>query len=135
MDKEEHVGYLTVRVTTARGAIPLEMATVAVRGSEPKDSGVQGVYRTGRDGLTQKIPLKVPPRENSQAYGLEDPFYTYTIEVTAKGYASQFYYNVPAFEGISAMQTAELVPLQLNGMPDRFNYNGGRYFERENPDL
>ena len=36
----ESIGYLVVRVTTARGAIPLENATVSVRGSTIQNSGI-----------------------------------------------------------------------------------------------
>ncbi len=131
---EPRRGYLTVRVTTARGAIPLAGATVTVRGSQIEDSGIAAVATTGRDGLTPRLSLAVPPRENSESPGNPDPFYSYHIEVTSDGYGTQNYYNVPVFEGISALQTVELIPLAANGVPDGFTLDNGRVYEIETLD-
>ena len=128
-------GFLTVRVTTARGAIPLEGATVTVTGSDKNDSGVKQVFVSGADGLTPRIALSAPPRANSEGPNRGTPFYTYNIEIVSDGYYTQYYYGVPVFEGINAMQTAELVALPENGIPDRFTLENSRFFEGENPDL
>lgn len=128
-------GFLTVRVTTARGAIPLEGATVTITGSNKGDSGVKQVFVSGADGLTPKISLSAPPRANSEGPDRGIPFYTYNVEVVSDGYYTQYYYGVPVFEGINAMQTAELVALPENGIPDRFTVDNSRFFEGENPDL
>ncbi len=127
-------GYLTVRVTTARGAIPLAGATVSVRGSQIEDSGIAAVATTGRDGLTPRFSLAVPPRENSESPGLSDPFYSYHIEVSQDGYRTQNFYNVPVFEGISALQTVEMIPLAANGVSDGFTLDDGRVYEIETLD-
>ncbi len=127
-------GYLTVRVTTARGAIPLAGAYVTVRGSQVEDSGVAAVALSGRDGLTPRLSLAVPPRANSESPESADPFYSYHIEVEKDGYRTQNYYNVPVFEGISALQTVEMVPLIANGVPDGFTLDDGRVYEIETLD-
>ena len=128
-------GYLTVRVTTARGAIPLDGATVTVTGKTQDNSGVKQVFHTGGDGLTQKISLPAPPRENSESPNNGVPFYTYNLEIIRDGYYNQTYQNIPVFDGINAMQTAELIPLPKNGIPDRLTIDSNRFFEGQNPDL
>ena len=128
-------GYLTVRVTTARGAIPLDGATVTVTGNTPGNSGVIGVYSSGADGLTDRIALPAPPRSNSESPNGRAAFYTYNIEIVKDGYFNQTYQNVPVFEGITAMQTAEMIPLTKNGKPDRASVDNGIFFEGENPNL
>ena len=66
-------GYLIVRVATARGAIPLENATVNIRAAatpegEIREEGVPGegyliaALRTDRDGLAPRVALPAPPR-------------------------------------------------------------------------
>ncbi len=124
-------GYLTVRATTARGAIPLPDATVTVRGTQAEDSGIVSRAVTGANGLTPRFSLPVPPRENSESPDRANPFYTYHIEVSKEGYHTQNYYNVPVFEGISALQTAELIPLPANGRLDGFTPDDGRVYEIE----
>jgi len=128
-------GYLTVRVTTARGAIPLDGATVTVTGNTQDNSGVLGVYSTGGDGLTPKIALPAPPRANSESPNSGVPFFTYNLEIVRDGYFNQTYQNVPVFEGISAMQTAEMIPFAKNGKPDRSTIENNIFFEGENPNL
>ena len=65
----DSVGYMIVRVTTARGAIPLEGATVTVSDYFPEDVKERGnaIYTltTNSSGLTDKFSLPAPPRELS----------------------------------------------------------------------
>ncbi len=128
-------GYLTVRVTTARGAIPLGGAIVTVFGNTPETSGVREVFYSGDDGLTPKIVLPAPPRANSEAPNSGVPFYTYNLEIIRNGYYNQSYSNVPIFAGITAMQTAEMIPLTKNGIPDRLTIEENQFFEGQNPNL
>lgn len=134
-EKRPGEGYLRIRATTARGAIPLQNAIVNIRGSQQENSGIIGSYVTDANGLTPLITLSAPPRANSESPGMANPFSTYNVEVFLDGYYSQYYYNVPVFEGIAAMQTAELTALPENGIPDRFTIDSNRYFENENPNL
>ena len=60
-------GYIIVRVSTARGAIPLEGATVTVRNYDPEFEVGRGdiiaVYTTNSSGLTERFALPAPPSE------------------------------------------------------------------------
>ena len=142
MNRQENstgYGYMIVRVTTARGAIPLEDATVTVNNYDPEFEKGRGdiisVYTTNSSGLTERFALPAPPRELSMAPGNGKSYQSYILTVTKEGYADQEYINVPVFEGITSIQNADMVPLPENGQSDRQGYNSGRFFEGENPKL
>ncbi len=107
----DSTGYLIVKVSTARGAIPLENATVNIRGGDSDTSGVQFSLRTNRDGQTQKIPLPTPP---PPASALPDsnviPYSVYNIDVFREGYVPLEFQRVPVFPNITSIQPAVMVP-------------------------
>ena len=78
-------GYLTVRVSTARGAIPLEGATVNVRGDDADSSEIIFSLLSDRDGRTPTVTLPTPPKENSTSPGISPAFSTYNIDVFKDG--------------------------------------------------
>lgn len=134
-------GFLVVHVTTARGAIPLEGAQVSVRDNRPEiEKGRGDVIASlvsGSDGNTQPLPLPAPPRSNSMQpmNGGQKPYATYHIEVQLEGYYTQNYANVPIFDGIAAVQPADLIPLPENGRTDSRTPDGDRFFESSAPNL
>ena len=132
-------GYMIVRVTTARGAIPLENAIVTVHNYDPEfESGrgdVIAVYTTNTSGLTERFALPAPPRELSMSPGNGKSYETYNLSVTKNGYYQQYYSNVPVFEGITAIQNADMIPLSDNGQTDNFTVEDNIFFETENPAL
>ena len=104
-------GYLTVRVSTAGGAIPLEGAAVNIRGGDVDDSAVIYALSTNSDGLTPTVALEAPPRSASETPQTSVPPYAvYNIDVFASGYAPAFFHNVPIFSGINSIQPAVLLP-------------------------
>ena len=132
-------GYMIVRVTTARGAIPLEGAVVTVSdylGEDVKDRG-NAIYTltTNSSGLTEKFALPAPPRNLSLSPGNGKSYLTYNIAVAKDGYFQQNYINAPVFEGITSIQSADMIPLPDNGQTDRFDPNGNIFFETENQNL
>lgn len=138
-DNSGGLGYMIVRVSTARGAIPLEGATVTVSNYAPEFEGGRGdviaVYTTDRSGITPKIALKAPPRSLSMSPGNGRSYQTYNVTVAKEGYYSQNYINAPIFDGITSIQTADMIPLPDNGQTDNFDPNANRFFETENPSL
>ena len=125
----ENVGYLVIRVSTARGAIPLENAAVSVRGNTPETSGIVYSMTTDRDGLTQKISLPAPAKALSGSPGNSQPFSTWNIDVFKDGYVPVRFQNVPVYSSIVSVQPAVLVPAPENFIvPEVYN-------ESENPDL
>ena len=128
-------GYLVIRASTASNALPVEGATVTVRGNQPNFSAVIVKMETGRDGLTPKISLSAPPRENSTSPGIENPFATYNVDVDLKGYFPTSAQQVPVFDGITSIQPINLIPLPQNGVSDRFDPYAERVSDSEPPNL
>ena len=129
----EPQGFLTGRVSTAGGAVPLEGAAVNIRGGNVDDSSVIYALTTNSDGLTPTVSLPTPPRSASQTPQDTTPAYAvYNVDVFAKGYSPAFFNNVPIFEGINSVQPAILLPEIENSPYDNSQYvtetpNGGDY--------
>ncbi len=128
-------GYLVVRASAASESLPLEGATVFVRGNEENDSAVIATLTTGTDGLTPKIALAAPPRALSESPGNATPFSTYNIDVHLDGYPVVRAQNIPVFDGITSIQSVVMIPLPKNGFPDNFTPFGDRISESEAPNL
>ena len=129
------MGYLIVRASTAGGALPVAGAAVSIRGSSPEQSGTLLSRTTNQDGLTDRIPLPAPPAFLSGAPGTVIPYSTYNIEVSANGYATNLYQNVPIFDRITALQPIELIPLSQNGQEGNYSPGSTLFFETENNQL
>jgi hypothetical protein len=133
------LGYMIVRVTTARGAIPLEGAVVMVGNyaSELEEGrgDVMAVYKTDRSGVTEKFALPAPSRSLSMSPGNGKSYQTYNLSVSKDGYFTQSYINAPVFDGITSIQSADMIPLPDNGQSDNFDPDANRFFETENPSL
>jgi hypothetical protein len=103
-------GYLVVKVSTARGAIPLEGAAVNIRGGDAVSSGVLYSLRTDRDGQTPRVALSTPDFSESQTPNGEIPYALYHIDVFKEGYLPLFFHNVPIFPRVISIQPAVMVP-------------------------
>lgn len=132
-------GYMIVRVTTARGAIPLAGAHVTVHNYDPEFEGGRGdiiaVYTSGASGLTERFALPAPPKALSQSPGNGRSYETYNLTVTYPGYYQKYYLNAPVFEGITAIQNVDMIPLPDNGQTDNFTVEDNVVFETENHSL
>lgn len=136
-NQDTGIGSIIVRVTTASGAIPLEDALVTIREYKTGSGGdIVATLRTNSSGLTEKVSLPTPPRSMSLSPGNGKSYSSYIIQVDKDGYNTQQYINVPVFDGITAVQSADLVPLPENGETDRADpYNSGIFYESEAPRL
>ena len=132
-------GYLIVHATTARGAIPLEGAQVTVRDYKPEFTEPRGdviiSMVTGRDGNTERITLPAPQKKDSLSPGNGVPFAVYNLEVRLDGYRGQSYFALPIFDGITAIQPVDLVPLPENGTSDAHRPSEDRFYESMPPNL
>lgn len=112
-------GYLTVRVSTASGAIPIEAAAVNIRGGDIEDSSIIYALSTNSDGLTPTVSLPAPPRTASEEpQNSIPPYAVYNIDVFAEGYSPAFFHNVPVFSGINSVQPVILLPFIENAKYD-----------------
>lgn len=132
-------GYLIVHATTARGAIPLEGVQITLRNYEPEFSSTAGdvilTMTTDRSGNTERVSLPAPPKSQSLTSGNRRPFAIYNLEAHLEGYRTQYYYALPIFDGITAVQPVDLVPLSENGRDEPFRPTEDRFFESEAPNL
>ena len=113
----EQIGYLVGRVSTARGAIPLENATVSVRGTSAQSSDIIYSLETDESGLTPRLPLPAPPKSNSLSPDQSTPYSLWSIDVFKKGYVTARYESVPVYPEITSVQNAELIPISEGFMP------------------
>lgn len=114
------VGYLVVKVSTARGAIPLENAAVSIRG-EGEDTGIFYSLRTNSDGATERVSLPAPSRISSESPGNAKPYATYSIDVFKDGYLPLSFQGVPVFSSILSIQPAVMIPSPDGIRDDRFS--------------
>ncbi len=127
-------GYLVVQVTTASSAIPLEGALVTVS-SAANGQDVLYELRTGRDGKTPRVSLPAPPRGDSQRPSDLPAFAPYHIAVFLAGYGRAEYNEVPIYDGVIAIQQANLIPVPDNRYPDGLTVTRPDVFENTPPTL
>ena len=110
----QSTGTLIIKVSTARGAIPLEGAAVSIRGGSPETSGIIYSLTSDRDGLTGKIALPAPDRSLSSTPGGPPPYSLWSIDVFKEGYVPVSFQNVPVFASVVSVQPAVMVPISEN---------------------
>ena len=133
-NSNDGLGYIIVSVGSAGGAIPLPDATVRIFEYSPDSTGKNGTLvttlKTDRSGKTERIALGAPARSSSLYPSKEKSYSTYNIEAYLEGYYPQQYINVPIFDGVTAIQNVNLIPIAENGR-ENLTYNT-RFFESEN---
>lgn len=113
-------GYLIIKVSTARGAIPLEGASVNIRGATRENSDIIYTLVSDQNGLTPKIALPTPLRYLSESPGNIIPYALYNIDVFNDGYTDLSFTNVAVFDSITSIQPAVMIPLPDNEYTDSF---------------
>lgn len=103
-------GGLIVTVTLARGAIPVEGATVII--AEENNKSIISTHTTDKSGRTEKISL---PTQSSALSLTPDssvrPFSVYNIRAEYPGYYTEDAINVPIFDKVISIQPIALIPL------------------------
>ena len=128
-------GYIIVKVSTARGAIPLENAAVGIRGDTPETSGIIYSTVTNSDGHTEKIALPAPSRELSETPKSTKPYATYNVDVFKDGYVPLSFRGVPVFSSVISIQPAIMVPVSDAENISILPQSPQIYNEYENPYL
>ena len=113
--KAQTTGYLMVKVSTARGAIPLPDAAVNIRGGSESNSGVLFSLTTNSDGQTPRVPLPTPELYYSESPNNPIPYALYNIDVFKDGYVPTYFNNVPIFPSVISVQPAVMIPLSEGG--------------------
>lgn len=127
------MGEIVIRVVSGGVAFPVEGALVTVSGRE--EDGMSGVIyslRTDESGLTPKVKLPAPSGDISlqPAVGIR-PYSVYDIKVTKNGFYDSENASVQIFEGVTAVQTFQLIPQSYGENNNRTNSplppSGGEY--------
>ena len=116
-------GFLTARVFTSRGQIPIEGASVVV---ETADTGsIMGARITNRNGHTLPVRVETPPVSESEAPGRGVPFESVNVRISHPKYYTIYIRNAQVFSGQTSVQQAELIPIEEN---DRVPFRLGDFF-------
>lgn len=124
------IGFLSVIVRTANGAIPIEGAIVNVYENRETKNGngdftnangyLLYTARTNSSGQAEKIALPTKSSALSQEPGNERPFMSYNVFASKEGYFDSDVINVPVFQGITSLQPINLIPLSEYSSPKDF---------------
>ena len=111
-DENSDVGFLQVRVFSARGAVPLVDAAVSVIGHNA--AGLETLLhlsRTDASGIAPQVSLPTPDRALSYRPGDATPFLNYVVQVNAPGYATVRNERVAVYGGVTSLQSVPMIPL------------------------
>lgn len=105
------VGYLIVKLVTKLSAAPVVGGRVLVSFDGKEGETLVKSLVTNKNGETEKISLPTASENESQTPGVSNPYASYTIRASKEGFFTIDSYNVPIFEGQTAIQTVEMIPL------------------------
>ena len=109
-------GGLIVRVTTLKGLYPVEGAAVTVYTDDGTERTEYASMTTDESGKTETIQLAAPNKLLSESAGASaQPYSRYNISVLANGYIENIHMNVPVFDGVVSVQTADLLSVAAAG--------------------
>ena len=107
----DRYGNLSVRALTGGGALPVEGAVVRISGADENNSDIEYSLITDLDGITETIDLPAPSLEFSLKPGQSEQAYSlYNVEISGDGYYTKRIFDIPLFEGVSAIQLVDMVP-------------------------
>ncbi len=108
------MGNLIVQTYTADQALPVSGAHVIITKTVDEDEELVWVTATDRSGRTEVIPLAAPPAGNSLTPDGGVRYYNYNIRVDSPGYYTVESLGVNIFEGQTAIQPFEMIPLPID---------------------
>ena len=128
-------GYLTVTVSTAGGALPVEGALITIKGAEEENSDVIENVISDRGGICPPVRLPAPPKINSSIPGGGKTSARYNIETDKDGFYSVRNLFVPVYAGINSVQPVILIPVALGDDVNLYPNDTIRFNESEAPNL
>ena len=84
----QDMGKLRVRVNSMVGDIPIANARVKIFNPDEPENVIEELV-TDEDGLAEPVSLETPPLEYSLTPGANQPYATYSLDVTAPDYDQQ----------------------------------------------
>ena len=104
-------GTIKTQVFTARGAYPVEQAQVDLYKVFPEGDYLISRQYTDRSGQVDPVTVPVYQRSLSESPGDSTPYVSYRIAVTHPGFADAVIEQVPVFEGVTSLQSVNLIPM------------------------
>ncbi len=105
------LGTIKTQVFTARGAYPVEQAQVDLYKVFPEGDYLISRQYTDRSGQVNPVTVPVYQRSLSESPGDSTPYVSYRIAVTHPGFADAVIEQVPVFEGVTSLQSVNLIPM------------------------
>ena len=106
-------GYLIVKVTTAKGFIPIENAKITITGSDEENADYLYVTESNAVGSTEKIELPAANESLSLDSSIAQPYARYAIKVEKEGYFTHLDVNVTIFSNITSIQPVYMIPTSM----------------------
>lgn len=106
-------GYLQVKTTAARGAVPLAESHVSISALVDGEMVLYRSTQTNSSGLTEVIPLPAPPKNLSAAPSSLKPYGSYQAQITHSGYRPVTVTDIPVFASVTALLPADLTPIEI----------------------
>ncbi len=142
----DNIGFLSVIVRTANGALPIEGATINIyENRETKNGNGDSTFangyllyttKTNASGQAEKIALPTKSSSLSLTPGNERPFMSYNVFASKEGYFDSDVINAPVFQGITSLQPINLIPLSEYSSPKDFTPSyDSRFVEIPDTDL
>ncbi len=124
-EKNPSTGQLRFLVFTARSALPVKGAECRV--SKSINDSVLTMFSlvTDESGQTPIVHLPTKPKANSQTPSEDGvpPYSVYDAVVSAEGFDTVIYKNIPIFSGILSVQRVAMIP--SSDVPGQQNENNG----------
>lgn len=113
INMEKRFGTLVVVTRTARGAIPVEGVLVTVTADQSEYSGVVASRKSDVNGITEKIILPAPPKDNTQSPDSGSPCSIWNIDSDINGYYPVRNVGAQIYDGVTTVQAIDLIPIAL----------------------
>lgn len=114
-------GYVSARIYTSRGQLPLIGAVMTVLSNESDPPRLLGKRTTDKNGLTTSVTVSAPDESLSESPGDITPFATVDIRIDHPDYYTVFINNAQVFANQTTLVDTGLVPLIENESPDSKN--------------
>ena len=105
-------GYFRANVTAQGSARPISGAKVTISDINNPNNIIEELT-TNEDGQTETITLQAPPLEYSMVPESNQPYSVYNVQIEAEGYEPQEISGAEILSGQTALQNAELLPVEL----------------------
>lgn len=108
-------GYLRVRTSSARGAIPLADSVITVLSVDGEHEELLHLAKTDESGYSPVFSLPTFRRELTLQPGSDYPNLCYTVLAHRAGYFSSRNECVPVYGGVTSVQEIAMIPLPEAG--------------------